>query len=257
MPFYERMGKKPLLTLLFSLKTIQDPETAWQKRSILDVHCKCKNGTYFIVEMQVDKPVEFIKRAQFYASRAYVNQMHKGGDYEDLKEVVFLAFLDSTMFPDKTDWISHHQTLDIKTHERDLKDFSYTFVELKKFHKAMQELNGEDELWTLFFQKGERLSDEEYTEYKKLPIFEKTLGLMNKGSLSEEEFRNYEAAEKAMMDNASVLKQKFREGKEEGREEGERAKAIEVARNLLAIGLSDEQIITATGLSQEEIESLK
>ena len=46
-----------------------------------------------------------------------------------------------------------------------------------------------------------------------------------------------------------------KKGREEGREEG-RGALIRTAKNLLEMGLSIEQIIKATNLSKEEIESL-
>ena len=46
------------------------------------------------------------------------------------------------------------------------------------------------------------------------------------------------------------------EGKAEGLEEGARAKEIEIAKNLLNMGISKENIIKATNLSEEEINNL-
>ena len=45
-------------------------------------------------------------------------------------------------------------------------------------------------------------------------------------------------------------------GKAEGLEEGAKAKEIEIAKNLLNMGISKENIIKATGLSEEEINNL-
>ena len=47
------------------------------------------------------------------------------------------------------------------------------------------------------------------------------------------------------------------EGKEEGRAEGMSQRSLEIARNLLSLGLPVDQIIQATGLTEEEIELLK
>ena len=46
------------------------------------------------------------------------------------------------------------------------------------------------------------------------------------------------------------------EAREEGFIQGAYQKAIETAKNLLSIGLSQEQIASVTGLSPEEIEKL-
>ena len=44
------------------LKTIQDPETAAKKTSIVDILCKDQNGNIYIVEMQVAKEKGFEKK---------------------------------------------------------------------------------------------------------------------------------------------------------------------------------------------------
>ena len=46
------------------------------------------------------------------------------------------------------------------------------------------------------------------------------------------------------------------EGREEGRKEGERSKALEVAKNLMQLGIPVSQISLATGLSAEVVAAL-
>ena len=46
------------------------------------------------------------------------------------------------------------------------------------------------------------------------------------------------------------------QGRKEGREEGREEKNFEIARNLIQMGLSFEQIKEATGLSLEEVKRL-
>ena len=96
----------------------------------MDVLCKDENGVQFIVEMQVASKAGFEKRAQYYAAKAYSRQLNRGqgedGQYANLKEVVFIAIMNYVVFPDKEDYKSDHVILDKKTHENDLKDFSFT-----------------------------------------------------------------------------------------------------------------------------------
>ncbi len=47
------------------------------------------------------------------------------------------------------------------------------------------------------------------------------------------------------------------EGNEEGIEQGELAKSLDVAKNLLALGMPVSQIMQVTGLSKEQISSLQ
>ena len=47
------------------------------------------------------------------------------------------------------------------------------------------------------------------------------------------------------------------EGREEGKEEGREERNIEITRNLIKLGMSNDQIAAATGLSLEKIKELK
>ncbi len=85
------------------------------KTSIVDILCEDGEGSQSIVEMQVAKTTGFEKRAQFYASKAYASQANVGEEYENLKEVIFLAIADYIMFPDKEGDKSDHVILDKAT----------------------------------------------------------------------------------------------------------------------------------------------
>ena len=119
------------------LPTIQVPEIAAKKQSIVDVLCKDENGVQIIVEMQVSPQEGFEKRAQYYAAKAYSRQLNKGKEegsrYIDLKAVIFIAISDNILFKDKVRYKSDHIILDKESYAHDLKDFSFTFIELPKF----------------------------------------------------------------------------------------------------------------------------
>ena len=93
-------GKKPIKKVTF-LKNELDPGTAAQKVSLVDILCEDQNGVRYIVEMQVFRQKGFEKRAQYYAAKAYTSQAKKNGEYNNLKEVIFLAIVDFDMFPKK------------------------------------------------------------------------------------------------------------------------------------------------------------
>ena len=82
--------------------------------------------------------------------------------------------------------------------------------------------------------------------------------------LSSEEQEKYDESIKAVDDYYSGLYGSYVEGEEkgiakgraEGRAEGELSKGLEVARNLLAMGMSWSQIMQATGLTEEQLKQL-
>src|SRR5579863_3095135 len=104
------------------LKPSQDPDAAIRKQSIVDVLCVDEKGCQYIVEMQVANTKSFVKRAQYYAAKAYVNQMDAGDAYQDLKEIIFLAITDFVMFPDNPEYKSDHVILEKNSLEHHLKD---------------------------------------------------------------------------------------------------------------------------------------
>jgi predicted transposase/invertase (TIGR01784 family) len=85
-------GKEKILEVAFQ-PTIQDPDIASKKQSMVDVLYKAANGTQIIVEMQVSPQEGFEKRARYYTSKGYSRQLNKGkkegSRYQDLKAVIF------------------------------------------------------------------------------------------------------------------------------------------------------------------------
>ena len=105
-----------LITDIRFLKVNLDTEIIALRQSIVDVLCKTKDGTHFIVEMQRASDSGFIQRAVEYASRVYLNQRPRSqkakndkGGYKKLRPVIFLAVIEETLFPNKTAYLSHHQ----------------------------------------------------------------------------------------------------------------------------------------------------
>ena len=116
---------------------------------------------------------------------------------------------------------------------------------------------------------------------KEIDTIEKATRILDKISLTDEEREIYEARLKALRDENGALETARIKGLEEGRKEGkkegieegikkgieegikkgeikgERKNAIETAKKSLIKGLSEELISELTGLSAEEIRSLK
>ena len=82
---------------------------------------------------------------------------------------------------------------------------------------------------------------------------------------TDAELRAYDKFWDSVSVERTLLDDRYQKGKEEGKEEGRaegRAegmsqRSLEIARNLLSLGLPIDQITQATGLTEEEIELLK
>ena len=242
--------------------SVQAPEIIAQKQSIVDVLCRDQNGMQYIVEMQVAETAGFPQRSQFYASRAYGGQLFVGEDYQQLQGVVFLAITDFVMFPNKSALKSEHGTLDLETHEHDLKDILYTFIELPKFTKKLEELTSIREKWYYYLKYAPETTPEVYKQLvENLPALRRAYQELEAFSWSAEDLAIYEQIKKRDRDSASLLLAQFQKGeekgREEGREEGIQTRSLEIARNMLhQLGLDIETVQQATGVSKEELVGL-
>jgi len=259
-------GKNEIKDIEF-LSTIQDPDIASKKQSIVDVLCRDENGLQVIVEMQVAKTKGFEKRAQYYAAKAYSRQADKGDQYHNLKEIIFIAIADCVLFPNKSEYKLKHTIRDEDTNEHDLKDFYFIFIELPKFPKTKEDqLSNIVEKWVYFFKYADETSEEGLEKIIGSDlIIKKAYEELNRFNWSEKEFIAYEQEIKRILDEQAVLAQKLDDatekgiliGHEKGREEGEKQAKLAVAKNLLKAGVSVDLIAESTGLPQAEIKQLQ
>ncbi|KPV58723.1 hypothetical protein QJ48_15250 [Paenibacillus sp. A3] len=89
------------------------------------------------------------------------------------------------------------------------------------------------------------------------PTLQKAMDTLEFLSQNEEARRLYEMRQKALHDEASMIDGAKEEGKREGKLEGKREKEIEVAKNLLEMGMDVTKIAKATGLPESEVKKLK
>jgi len=200
-------GKRPIVSVSF-LPTVQDPETNRHKASVVDVLCMDEQENKYIVEMQVAEAKGFEKRAQYYAAKVYCSQSCAGGEYSDLKEVIFLAIVDYIMFPEKKSYKSDHIILDIETHEHNLKDFSYTFIELPKFTKTLHELTSWQDKWCYFLKHAVMTTPEEWEQLTtQNPLLQQAYHELDRCFWSRTDLMRYEAEEKQRQDYLSGFSQ--------------------------------------------------
>ena len=235
---------KPITNVIF-LKTVQEPEIAAKKTSIVDIMCNDEIGNSYIVEMQVAKEKGFIKRAQYYAAKAYSSQLNIKGKYGTLKEIIFLAIADFIMFPEKAKYKSDHVILDRDSFEHDLKDFSFTFLELEKFKKPKEKLSSMIEKWCYFFKHAEKTNEKELSKIIGDDlIIKKAYEELNRFNWKEEELNSYNAVIKKEMDYNDAMEQKYDEGKKE------------IITAMLKEGLDINLIAKLAGLTISELENL-
>ena len=124
-------------------------------------------------------------------------------------------------------------------------------------------------IWISFFKNLGNMENIDPSVYERAD--EGLLRLIEKAkvsALSEEEYDQYEASMKYLEDEIDMeqhgyergmeegLKKGMKQGMEQGKLEGEKAANLRNAKNLKTLGVDNNTISQATGLSVEEIEEL-
>ena len=236
------------------------PEEITKKYIILDILATDESGQSYEIEMQVRRSDSYPKRALYYLSRIYAGQSDSGEDYEKLKPVIGIHFLDYEMFPDNSDFHFRFEMRDIRHPGLSLTDdMSLHIFELPKFEKVMKTGQMKDALgeWLHFFNHAHEEDKTMRTAYKN-PAIHKAFDILE--TLSEDEAVRHLARvrEDALRNERSELFYAEKKGLEKGRKEGEQEKALKTAKNLLSMGvLMPEQIAQATGLTMKEVQKLR
>lgn len=269
----EFRDKQKIVSVQF-LKTNQDPDIASKKQSILDVLCTDEKGRQYIVEMQVARTAGFEQRAQYYAAKAYSSQLNHSEQYTQLKEIIFVAITDFVMFPKKKDYKSDHVILDKVTYSRDLKDFSFTFLELPKFKKNIDELSNIVEKWAYFFKHATETSADDLVKIiGDDDIIERAYDALDRFLWTDIEMNTYEAELKRARDEQAALDYKLETAEAKGVEkglvqglekglvqglvQGEKLAIYRVAKQMLQEGLPLETVAKITQLSLSELKGME
>lgn len=245
------------VTDLVIVDPYQIPMLQGMKETYVDVKAKLADGREVIIEMQVLNVKGFEQRILYNAAKSYSRQLQEGEDYALLNPVIALTLTDFTLFEGKA-VCSRFLLLEKERFIQYRDDIELIFFELPKFTKDERQLETIQDKWLYFVQNAGHLSlvpkalDE-------APIRE-AFAIANTAALTPEELEQQERRHDFIRLQRGAQKKAFDEGQAlgiaKGRAEGEQAKAITVARNLLTI-LDDAAIAAATGLSEERVASLR
>lgn len=220
------------------------------RKAIFDVYCENEHGEKFIVEMQNAYQTYFKDRSLYYVTFPIREQAQKGEGWNyKLKHVYVVALLNYDMsdpaFSDDT--INHDiGLLDKQTHRVFNDKLTFKYVEISKFNKRIEELKTNYDKWLFVLQNLSRLDRQ--PEYLQTAVFNRLFAEAEIAKFTRAELREYEDSLKAFRDIKNSL--------DSAEEKGKKDKAIEIAKNLLEMGMPIGSIMKATGLSQEEIAKL-
>ena len=228
------------------LNPYQSPQVDGLKETALDIRAVDHRGINFVVEMQVERQDYFTKRALYYTSKAYVQQIKRAAEYSKLNAVYFVGILDfSLLSGDKP--LSRHIIINQNSQEQDIKDFELNFIELPKFKKELEALENVIEKWMYFFKHTDELSTvpEALGEVEEI---KEAFQIVDQHMWTEEEINIYDYWD--MKEGGNL--DKLNTARKEGREEAERMIAV----NLLKKGILAKDVADATGLSEAMVRDL-
>ncbi|AGX45064.1 putative transposase/invertase (TIGR01784 family) [Clostridium saccharobutylicum] len=218
------------------------------KYSRLDVKATTSNNEIINIEIQLKNEHNMIKRSMYYLSKMYEEQLGEGKDYSKLGRKVCINILNFKYLKTQR-FHTAYRLKEIETNEELTDIIEMHFIEIPK----LEENSDEKDLlvaWTEFLKdpESEKVRSLEMTVEEIRRAKDQLIRMSNDTQQRE----IYEMRAKILKDKVSALNK----AKEEGREEGEKKKAFEIAKNLLDV-LDNETIAVKTGLTIGEIVKLR
>ena len=237
------------------------------KYGILDLQIELEDNRIVNVEMQLKDNHNIERRTIFYASKKIVEQLEPTEDFNKLKDVIVIAILDYKL-TNLPEYITKTVRVVEEHREYELNNMvKYIYIELEKFRKENPDMKDEKNQWLAFIdmergdllemaKKENKVIEEALKDYEVLAGDEEVKRLAELRLMSKLE-ENSALATAREEGTKKGLKQGIEEGKKQGIEEGKKQEKKEIARRMIDIGAHINDIIKVTGLTEEEINSIK
>lgn len=222
-----------------------EPEIIGEKFCRLDINM-IVNGQRVDLEIQIANEGDYSERVMYYWAREFSSSLAAGQGYSTLPRTIVISIIDFNLF-DCTEFYSFFQPLEATRHTLLSDKMGFQFFELKKLPNN---IDGRDSLllWLSLFKAN---TEEELEKIRamEVPEMEQAINAYYTITASEK-FRELERLRsKARHDEAQAL--------HHAKQEGEVAKALSMARLMIADGESDDKIMRYTGLSLNDLKKLR
>ena len=221
------------------------------KTGVLDIEATIDDNTIIDVEMQMRNQYNMKERSLFYWAGLYYTGLKKKEEYKENKRVITINIVNFDMFKEGP----YHEKIELR---REYKNILLTnkleihFIQLSKFLKEGQE-EKDKKMWqwlTFICDKNRKEVERVMKENKEIEKANEELEYLTGDDAVRRIAFLREKAERDYISNMSGAR-------EEGIEEGEKKKTIEIAKEMLAKGIEIELIKEITKLSEEELENIK
>jgi len=223
-------------------------DTQEERKSIFDIYCESKTGEKFIVEMQKAKMNFFKDRSLFYSTFPVREQAQKGEWDFYLLPVYFIAILDF-VYDEEEEERKFRRDVCLKDQDGDIfyDKLHFKFLQMPLFIKQEHELETHFDKWVYFLK---HLEDFDHIPaILNEPIFQKGFEIAEVSHLSSDQYDAYLKSRLSYNENKAVKDTAF--------SDGEKNKALDVAKIMLTKGFDVDTIAEITKLKSKEIEALK
>ena len=239
------------------------------RRVVYDVHCTTDTGEEFVIEMQNEAQEFFQQRIVYYLARSASRQQTKG----------IIKHIDESGKPKETKWnynlkriygvffmnfkdlnhpqpLSHFALLETEKHYQDTDVFQYWKIQMP-LYREMKESDCKDDIDKWIYNLSNMETMETALPFtNEMPLFMRLEKIAEYSNLSAKQQMQYDDSYNNYLAYMGAQEYKWKEGREQGRAEGEQSKAIATARMMKADGEPIDKIIKYTGLTAEQIQTL-
>ena len=210
------------------------------KMSILDVKLRTRTGKIIDIEINISPMSEMRERIIYYTARMITEQMEKGDRYSAIKKVVSIVITDYVMVNENKKYHNRYTMFD-KINDSEFTDI----IEIDTLELPKLAAGGDGSALSDWMQFLKSQTEEELTmlAQKSAPL-NKAVGVLLELSADEQTRLLYEAHEKARMDEDARTRYAIK------------IRETEFAKKLLAMGMSIDEVIEASGLSIDEVNGL-
>lgn len=234
-----------------------------EKAERFDVNCSIDDGSQIDLEMQASRIQEdsdgkhsnLKGKSIYYLCDLHSSQPSKGvRRYDKLARTYQVTFCSYTVFPNRKEYANSFSMRHDEDNELLSDAIHVVYVELSKLDEIIKKSVSDMtdlEKWAVFFKYASEPTSRETVN----KVIESKEALKMAGnllmSISQDE------RERAVFRSRRMYQTDIESNIATAEDRGEHKGKLEVARNLLKMNLSFNQIIEATGLTLEELESLK
>jgi predicted transposase/invertase (TIGR01784 family) len=220
----------------------------------MDFVCELSSGDFTMVEMQVIPQDYWDRRALAYVGAFYGNQLMRGEHFKHIKKVIGINILGggkdnlAHWVETPTQFVRHYKVQE-QLHKPARYMDGIEIIQYSIMNAPKANSNQEQQDWITFFKEGHDMTEKDVKKRIKTPAVLEAFKRSKIKELPAKVLKNYEAEDQEY--------DRYSQFTIEQVAKGEKAKAMEIAKGMLAKKMDIKLIAELTKLTEKEILGLK